>query len=361
MRDTACTGKKRKLLFVISTLYLGGAQKVASILANALAERYDVTVAYCFDSGKSHVFRESCGIRKLPDYDRDAGLLKKAGCVRKQIGALKALKKELGIDAAISLGNVPNLLNAMSKGKERVICSERSDPRRSWGRMRFLTRLSYRRADYVVFQSEAVRALFGERMRGKSCVLKNPVRLPAPARDRREKEIVAMGRLTAQKNYDLLIRGFARFHEQFPEYRLRIFGEGELEGRIKQLIGTLRMNGSVILEGHDPDVHERIRDAEMFVLSSDWEGLSNALLECMAMGIASISTRCGGSVDVIRDGENGLLVDIGDEEGLARAMCTLARDPELRRKLERQAKEDLKAYDMDVVVRDWERVIRQML
>ena len=164
-------------------------------------------------------------------------------------------------------------------------------------------------------------------------------------------------RLMPQKNHELLIRSFARFHRQFPEYTLHIFGEGELEGELRRLIGSLGLTAHAFLEGNDPNVHERIRDAEMFVLSSDFEGLSNALLECMAMGIACISTRCEGSADVIRDGENGLLVDIGDEEGLARAMCLLAQDGTLRRKLERQAREDLKAFDRDIVAASWEQVI----
>jgi glycosyltransferase involved in cell wall biosynthesis len=95
------------------------------------------------------------------------------------------------------------------------------------------------------------------------------------------------------------------------------------------------------------------------VLSSDFEGLSNALLECMSMGIACISTRCEGSVDVIRNGENGLLVDIGDETGLMKAMCLLADDAGLRRKLERQAREDIRVYDKDIVTKSWEQVIRK--
>ena len=127
------------------------------------------------------------------------------------------------------------------------------------------------------------------------------------------------------------------------------------------MIGHLNLSDAVFLEKNDPDVLQRIRDAEMFVLSSNFEGLSNALLECMSMGIACISTRCEGSVDVIRERENGLLVDVGDKRALTEAICALAQDPELRRRLERQAMEDMKAYDKDTVVKDWSRVIRQCL
>ncbi len=353
-------GRKRNLLFVTSSLYYGGAQKVASLLASGLSNEFNVTVAYCFDSGRQHSLPDNCRIRKLPDYKRNAGFLEKTRCVRKQIRTLRALKTDLEIDAAVSLGNISNLINAMSKGKERVICSERSNPKRSWGKWFFLiTHFLFARSDLVVFQSQTIRNLYGKRIRDKSCILKNPLLRPEPALDHRKKKIVTMGRLTAQKNHDLLIRSFAEFHKSFPDYRLFIFGEGELEGKMKQQIESQNLSDAVLLEKNDPDVHERIRDAEMFILSSDFEGLSNALLECMSMGIACISTKCEGSADVIRDRENGLLVEIGDSQALTEAMCVLTQDPELRRRLELRAMEDMKAYDRDVVIKDWSRAIWQ--
>ena len=350
-----------KLLFVTSSLYFGGAQKVTWLLAEGLADRHDVTVAYCFDSGRSHPYGTKCVIRKLPEYSRDANLLKRIMSLRGQARALKEIKEELEIDAAVSLGNTANMINALSGGPGRIICCERSNPKRSWGALFFqMTRWAYLRADHVVFQSHQVRDLFGKSVRRKSSILKNPVLIPEPADERREKKVVNMGRLTAQKNQDLLIRAFARFHEQYPEYTLHIYGEGDLEDALRAQISALGMDGAVFIHKNDPDVHDRIRDAEMFVLSSDFEGLSNALLECMARGIACISTRCEGSVDVIRSGENGLLTEIGDERGLTKAMCTLAGDPELRRVMEREAMKEIAEYDRNIVTEDWERMIREV-
>lgn len=352
---------KPNLLIVTTSLYFGGAQKVAYILAASLCETYNVTVAYCFDSGRRHEFPEQCRIRKLPEYARNAGLMEKSLYIGKQIRALKDLKLELNIEVSLSLGNIANLINAFSKGKERVICCERSNPERSWGRMYRLTHLILRRADFVIFQSETIRQLYGEEIRRKSRILKNPLVRPQPADRQREKKIVTLGRLAPQKNHALLIRSFARFHQMYPAYRLYIFGNGELAEPLNDLTASLGLQDCVFLEKNDPAVHERIRDAEMFVLSSDFEGLSNALLECMAMGIACISTRCEGSRDVIRNGENGLLTGIGDEEGLVRAMCTLAADPQLRQKLERQAMADMQAYDRELVIKDWDDTIRQCM
>lgn len=353
------TGSEKKLniLIIISTIYHGGAQKVARILANKLAERHNVTVAYCLESGHNQLISGKCSLRKLPEYDKSTGFFATGKRMQEQINELRSIKRELGIEVSLSLGNTSNLINAMSKGDEYVICSERSNPKRSWGRLGFLTKIAYRKADHVIFQSERVRSFYGENIRRKSTVLKNPLPIPAPAAEHREKKIVTMGRLMPQKNHALLIRSFARFHEQFPQYSLHIYGEGELQNSLEQLIDDLKMSEHVFLEGHVMQVHERIRDAEMFVLSSDFEGLSNALLECMSMGIACISTKCEGSTDVIRNGENGLLIDIGDESELAQAMCTMAGDPGLRRKMEQQAMEDLKAFEKDTVVRDWEQLL----
>ena len=266
-------------MFIISTLYLGGLQKVTYLLADGLSKEYNVTVAYCFDSGWKYPFGDTIRLRKLPEYSETDSLPKKGLCIRRQAAVLRTLKKELAVDASVSLGNLSNLLNVLSGGTGKVICAERSNPTRSWGRWYYpVTKLLYRRSDLVIFQSETVRSLYGSRIRRKSRILKNPLVRSGPADECREKKLVTFGRLEPQKNHDLLLRSFARFHRQFPEYRLYIYGNGSLENRIRSQIGTLGLADAVILEKNDPQIHEKIRDAEMFILSSDFEGLSNALL-----------------------------------------------------------------------------------
>ena len=103
----------------------------------------------------------------------------------------------------------------------------------------------------------------------------------------------------------------------------------------------------------NPDVHYRIRNAIMFVLSSDFEGLSNALLEAMMMGIPCISTNCAGSDEVIRNEKNGLLVNVGDEDGLYMAMKKLLENNELRKDISNQAKSDLSIFKSDKVLSEW--------
>ena len=111
------------------------------------------------------------------------------------------------------------------------------------------------------------------------------------------------------------------------------------------------------LEGFRTDIHEAIRDAEMFVLSSDFEGQSNALIEAMLMGIACISTACTGSDELIHDGVDGLLVPVGDAQALARAMCRLDGDPTLRASIERNAMQRAWEFSTENIVRKWERIL----
>ena len=361
MIDKLRQEKKANLMFITSSLYLGGVQRVTYLLADALSEEYDVTVVYCMETEKRQPYSERCRLIKLPEYSRDAGIIAKLHCISRQVRELRNIKAELGTQVAVSLGNTANFLNIMSKNKERTICAERSNPQQFLGTVFLLMKVLFRRADRVVFQSEKIRSIFGRTVRSKSDILKNPLDIPEPAMEHRNKIIVALGRLTMQKNHALLIRSFASFHRIHPEYCLHIYGTGELREDLQAQIDALRLTESVILKGDQQDALRKIRDAEMFVLSSDWEGLPNSLLECMSMGIACISTRCEGVCDVIRSGENGILVDIGNEAQLTEVMILLAEDGDLRKKIEKQAMADMKSFDRKAVIKDWENVIISQL
>ena len=347
--------ERKNLLFMISSLYGGGSERVCCLLASAMAQKHNVTIVYYSEKEEHYPIDERCRLVRIPSSDRRWKLPFSSRL--RAIRFLRRLKREEKIDVTVSFLLQLNALNVLTRCGDRIITSERANPKKYQSDLFWITRLSYALSDYVVFQSEQIRSFYGPTVRRHSGVIPNPVSVSCTAAGTRSHRIVAVGRLAEQKNHKMLIRSFRAFSRRFPEYTLSIYGEGDQRGPLSALIDELGLVGRVILEGNCTDVHQRIADAEMFVLSSDFEGLSNALLECMTMGIACISTACEGSSDVIRNGVNGLLVEIGDEPGLTDAMISLAEDPDLCRRLAKQAKEDAAAFAVNHVIRQWEAVL----
>lgn len=344
---------------MIPSLYGGGAERVCCTLASALAEDHDVLILYQSEKGHAYLLdpRVRTARLQIPDDGPGHPMQKLLRPLRK-IRVCQRVKADFRPDVTVSFLYHYTLLNILSGGRGRRVCSERCNPQKvENGKYFRITKWLYRRADHVVFQSELVRDMYGPRVRAHSSVIPNPVDTGAQAAPERAHRIVSMGRLVAQKNQALLIRSFARFHETHPDYTLTVYGEGELREELVRLRDQMGLADCVDLPGNLSDIHARIADAAFFVLPSDYEGQSNALLECMDMGIACISTACEGSTDVIRDGENGLLVPVGGEDALVRAMERLADDEALRQRLGAQAAEDMKAFRPEKVVKEWEKVL----
>ena len=158
-----------------------------------------------------------------------------------------------------------------------------------------------------------------------------------------------------EENEGVLVR-FLRKH---PEYRLAVYGNGDGKEALQRHIREAGLEDRVDLSPSCPDVHRRILDAAMFVSSSDYEGLSNSMLEAMAIGLPTVCTDCpvGGARMVIRDGENGLLVPVGDREALAAAMCRVADDRALAETLSQNGRTLREKLSIGVIADEWERLI----
>lgn len=351
--------KTHSLVFLIGELGGGGAEKVCCVLASKTAEKYPTAVVYLNETDRPaypldpRVETIRLGYEDVPFRPNPFAWL---AALLRNFAKVRRIKRERKADVAVSFLLTPNRLNVFSRQGERVVTAECNNPKIRQADKFWMTEIIYALSDRVVFQSAKVRDMYSRRIRRRSSIVMNPVSVACRADAVRAPRIVTAGRLTAQKNHKLLIRSFSRFLEVFPDHTLTIYGEGEDRAELEALVSGLGLEGKVFLPGNAGDVHEKMRDAEMFVLSSDFEGLSNALLEAMSMGLACISTRCEGSTDVIRDGENGLLTDIGDEDGLTEKMLLLAGDPALRGRLEAGALKDAEAFDKDRVIRDWEKV-----
>ena len=352
----------KKILILISSIGGGGAERVASILANGLSKRYEVSVMYYNRKEAAYHFNEEvrlidCSSTKslksdIPGVYRIRSILRTMNRVRK----INEFVRKEKTDVVISLLISPNFYNGLSRVKALRICSERNDPSRNTKKYQKRGLFAYRHCDHVVFQSREVMEQFPKDIQEKSYLIPNPVQVDTRVSEIRKKKIVSIGRLVSQKRFDILIRAFKDFHETHPDHHLHIYGKGELKKDLKELTRQLNISDSVHFEGFHEDIHEEIRDAECFVLSSDYEGMSNALLEAMAMGHACISTDCAGSTDLIEDGVNGILVKRGDISALSKAMTMISDDPELRERLGKKAMESMEDLSPERIVREWEKI-----
>ena len=127
--------------------------------------------------------------------------------------------------------------------------------------------------------------------------------------------------------------------------------------QLKEQRNTLNLEDAVDFPGNVPNLHEQMADAEIFVLPSNFEGLSNALLEAMMMGLPVIATNCAGCDEVIENGKNGLLIQVGDQNGLVEALHTLIENEEYRNAIAKNGQKSVQRFQVDAIIQTWEQVI----
>ncbi|MBQ6621280.1 MAG: glycosyltransferase [Mogibacterium sp.] len=346
-----------RVLIVTGSMKRGGAERVISILAGCLAERgRDVVLLTTTSPECGYPLDER--IRRRHVSGRSDG--RRAGGLQ-IVREIRRCVREEQPGAVLSFMIPVNIAAwAATRGLDvRFIPSERNDP--AAGRRllyRLLQRRVYGDAYRVVFQSERARAYFPERIRQKGVVIPNPCEVRDAAEGPREAKIVTAGRLEPQKNQALLIRAFADIAPDYPAYRLEIYGEGSCEKVLSDLAGELGVRDAVVFRGNQADLPEQIADAAVFVLPSDFEGMSNALLEAMSLGLPCISTDCAGSDELIRDGSNGFLIPVRDRQALAAKIRILLDSEALRQELGRNARQTIQQKCDPAKIADrWEALL----
>ena len=351
---------KKKIVFVISAMTRGGAERVVSILANHYAEKeFDVSIVLLWHSTVEYELDSSVRIVNLSN-DKIKPLIRIPSLTRR----LRRYIKSLNSDAVVSFIAQNNLITYWaSRGvNTRFIPSERIDPSAMKRNTLFekLLAKAYAKSAVTVLQTERAKRYFPKAVQSNSIIIGNPISVKCEALGIRKNKIVTAGRLTAQKNHKMLIEAFCEVHKNHPEYTLEIYGEGPLRAELEALVRDKGLDGAIFLPGNVPNLHERISDAKMFVLSSDYEGLSNALLEAMMMGLPCVSTDCSGSDEVIENGKNGLLIPVGDKEKLVEALTTLVENHEYRECLGARAKASVEKYKVENVIKQWTDVIEKV-
>lgn len=245
--------------------------------------------------------------------------------------------------------------------KEPVIISNRNDPSLYPQKMQKKLFAVSKKADLIVCQTEEIKDYYKQYVpNGRFSVIPNAISHEfKPYYGEREKTIVSVGRFTEQKNFELLLRAFANVKNKHPEYKLIIYGQGSLLEHYIALCKELGISDDVFFPGYVKDVTEKIKNASVFVLSSDFEGIPNALMEALAVGLPCVSTDCsgGGARLLIRDKINGLLVPKGNIELMEEAINYLLENPSYSKRIGEEAVEIAKQFLPEKIYQQWENTI----
>lgn len=356
--------KDKKILFVVSQLKVGGAAKMIKYVANLCASHFEsVTMMSYVDDFTPEdlhpaIKRIDLGINihKIPTWRLKA-------LVRHR----KILKKGMYDIVCTFLPDMSLMSSLASLGTKTIVVSaERGDPFEFSKLWKTLIGWTYRKSDYCFFQLEHARDFFGEKVKEHSFVIPNPyvpVEGVTPYFGERKKTIVSAGRFADQKRFDILIKAFAKVHTAHPEYRLVLYGEGVCGTQYRELSKKLGIEDFIDYPGYVKNVAGSIREEGIFVLSSDYEGIPNSLIEAMSVGLPCVATDCtpGGPDFLTNSGQRGLLVPIRDVDAMADAVNRIINNTELAERLSREASKIVDLLDIEKINKMWMNAFIQMI
>lgn len=362
----------RRIVFHLNCLERGGAERVVANLSGQFAlHGYEVYIAtewqgedeYEIDS---RIARVHVGLTKKQEQD---GRIKK---FIDRIVNLRKFIKEVKPDIIIAFARKANYraLTATIGTKIPVIISVRNNPKGYYDFLfdKIQIPILFRRAAGCVFQTPEQQAFFPEFIQRKSKIILNPINdkfigNPIPAK--REKTVVHSGRLVDFKNQLMLIRAFENVHKKHPDYILKMFGPDSFDGtkeKLENLIEEYQAHDYVKLMGGSNQLEKDMINGAVAAFSSNYEGLPNAMLEAMALGLPVIATDCppGGPRLVITPEQNGLLVPVNDDDAMTKAINRLIEDRELAERLGRNAAQIRERAGADVIFEQWKNYIEEI-
>lgn len=340
------------IAFVCNHLYGGGAERVLVSLANYFDLKGYRIYIIVFNGKERYPINSSIEVVEIGDTSL---LMTQSKRIRKEIKRIKP-NIIISFEYFVNLATIIAARNIKSK----VIVSERNDPSKigsGFGKNQLRNYL-YRYCDTLVCQTPDAKAYFPTFIQKHSVVIPNPIKdgLPKPWKSERNHQVVNFCRLNEQKNLKLLVDAFSDFHKEYSDYSLVIYGDGPEKDNICNYINNKGMGGYVELKPNAVDIHEKILKCAMFVSSSDYEGLSNSMLEAMAIGLPTICTDCpcGGARMIISSEKNGLLVPVGDKTSLVQAMKHIAKDVDFASSISICGSELRKTLSIERIAKQWE-------
>lgn len=362
--------KFRKILMYIDMMSHGGAQQVMRNLADHFAtEKIEVVLVNDFRLDENEAqYQLNKNIKRLYLRHTNSGNVVVKNFER--VAALRRIVKKEMPDIVLSFLGRPNqrMLIATIGLKPKKIVSVRNDPQKEYGKSWFkrcLARSLFRLADGCVFQTEEAKRYFSHSVQNRSEVIVNPVneQFYSVKRNLYTRDIVSIGRLEPQKNNALLIYAFADLANKYKDQNVIFYGDGSLKETLLQLVKEKHLDKRIYFAGDTDNVPNILKKCNLFVLSSDYEGMPNALMEAMAVGVPCISTDCpcGGPKELIKNGEEGLLIPTGNIEEMKKAIDTILSNEKKRVELGNKAYVKAKEFRGEKVFVLWENYFNKIM
>lgn len=359
----------KNVIFVTGSLTGGGAEKVISILASQCAELgADVTLVVLRNKKHSYKLSSKVKVHQINVGEKKLKIISRIKILRSIFKHSKANT----IIAFLPIITMYSLIANIGLHK-RIITSERGDPNLNIFSLNLnikdkISHIIMRKmqlfglADYVVFQTPDAQSYYNKRIQKKSRVIPNPLdltNLPNKYNFEREKNIIAAGRFSEEKNFPLLIRAFADFHKAYPDYKLIIYGDGPLKEELKKLIEALELERNVILPGFSDSLLPTMNKASIYISTSNHEGISNSMLEALGMGVPTIATDCpiGGARMFVKTDKNGILIPMNDREKLVNAMVEIVSNTQYSKQLSNNVDSFRNKLSSEVVCEEWLKIV----
>ncbi len=352
---------KLKLLFILANLNSGGAERVMSLLANQFVENgYEVEFVFLKKNIRFYPLDQRVDVIVAEKECGSGSLIKKLLWMRKYIGNNKP-DAVFAFRIAIYSVTLLTLLGV----KVPVIASERNDPRFYSLAWKAIQAALLPLANHFVVQTQQIKDYFPIYIQKKTDIIFNPVseKVYSLPNVPKEKRIISVGRLHSQKNQKMMIEAFARISQQFPEWKLVIYGEGPERDSLESLVSSFKyqVSSRISLPGRSENIIDELNKSEIFAFSSDFEGMSNAMVEAFCVGLPIITTKVSGTEDIIIDGKNGFLLKRNDIDSMEKAMRKLMSDEKLRREMGEYNKSKANLFEIEHISKQWENVLKKVV
>lgn len=344
-----------KIIISIGTLGSGGAERVVSEISAFYCNHFREVIVLTWI--EHAVFYQLDSRIRLVCAERECGSSSRLSQARWVRGFVKKERPDVFLSFLMPF-NMLSIVALAFTGTRIVVC-ERQDPSMvKTPLLRGLRNALYHFCNRIEVQTTAGKEYFGKSLGHKTFVIPNPNHITVEQRafalsTMKDRRIVTIGRLIPQKNHALLLEAFGIVHARHPDYRLEIYGEGEMREALQRRIDVNGLNQCVTLHGRTNDVVSVLAHAQVFVLSSDVEGMPNALMEAMALGVPCIATDVSGVRDIINDGENGFVVPVGNHVVLTERMIRLIESEQLQHQFSTLSSSILEKFDKDRVFKQW--------